>query len=62
LTNLLNIRIAERQKENECEEEKYVKAKSLETATNKTLSVEDGVTRVHGGLVLGGISNQALLV
>jgi hypothetical protein len=27
-----------------------------------SLDIEDGVGRVHGGLVLGGITNQTLLV
>ncbi|ROW17094.1 hypothetical protein VPNG_01039 [Cytospora leucostoma] len=31
-----------------------------ELATNQPLRVEDGVVRVHGDLVLGGISNQTL--
>ena len=32
----------------------------LEFTTNETLSVEDGIARVHGDLVLGSISNQSL--
>ena len=31
----------------------------LITATDKTLGVEDGVARVHGSLVFGGITNQS---
>ena len=31
-----------------------------ELATDETLSVEDGIARVHGDLVLGSISNQSL--
>ena len=31
-----------------------------ELATNETLSVEDGVVRVHDDLVLGSITNQSL--
>lgn len=34
----------------------------LITATDETLDIEDGVLRVHGGLVLGGLTDQALLV
>lgn len=30
--------------------------------SNNSLDIEDGVGRVHGGLVLGGITNQTLLV
>jgi hypothetical protein len=41
---------------------KHIKTDSLKTATDKTLSIKDGVTGVHGGLVLGGITNQALLI
>ena len=33
----------------------------LITATDETLGVEDGVARVHGSLVFGGITNQTLL-
>lgn len=29
---------------------------------SNSLDIEDGVGRVHGGLVLGGITNQTLLV
>jgi len=32
----------------------------IETSTNESLGVEDGVSGVHGGLVLGGISDQSL--
>ena len=32
----------------------------IETTTNESLGVEDGVSGVHGGLVLGGISDQSL--
>jgi hypothetical protein len=34
---------------------------SLKSATDKTFGVKDGVKRVHGGLILGGITNQTLL-
>jgi hypothetical protein len=34
---------------------------SLVAAANETFSVEDGVTRIHGGLVLGSITDQTLL-
>jgi hypothetical protein len=30
--------------------------------SKNSLDIEDGVGRVHGGLVLGGITNQTLLV
>lgn len=30
--------------------------------SNNSLDIEDSVGRVHGGLVLGGITNQTLLV
>jgi len=33
-----------------------------ELSTNKTLDVEDGPEGVRGGLVLGRVSNQALLI
>jgi hypothetical protein len=33
-----------------------------ELSTNQSLGVEDGVVRVHGDLVLGGISDQSLRV
>jgi len=33
----------------------------LKSATNQTFGIKDGVTGVHGGLILGGITNQALL-
>ena len=32
-----------------------------ELAADEALGVEDGVARVHGGLVFGGITNQTLL-
>ena len=32
----------------------------IETATDKTLGIEDGVGGVHGSLVLGGITNETL--
>lgn len=32
----------------------------IEASTNESLGVEDGVSGVHGGLVLGGISDQSL--
>lgn len=32
----------------------------IETTSNQTLGVENGLARVHGGLVLGRISDQAL--
>jgi hypothetical protein len=32
----------------------------LETTSDKTLGIEDGVGRVHSDLVLGGISDQSL--
>ena len=34
----------------------------IETTTNQTLSIEDGVFGVHGSLVLGSITNETLLV
>lgn len=34
---------------------------SLKSATDQTFSVKNGVKRVHGGLILGGITNQTLL-
>ena len=33
----------------------------IKLATNETLGVEDRVLRVHGSLVLGGITNETLL-
>jgi len=32
----------------------------IETSTNESLGVKDSVSGVHGGLVLGGISDQSL--
>jgi hypothetical protein len=40
--------------------ETYLNLRVGKLATNQTLGVEDGVVRVHGDLVLGGITNQAL--
>jgi len=34
---------------------------SLKSATNETLSIKYGVRRVHGSLILGGITNETLL-
>jgi hypothetical protein len=34
----------------------------IETATNKTLGIEDGVLGVHGGLVLGSITDKTFRV
>ena len=39
-----------------------VKVHSLKSATDKTLGIKDGVARIHGGLVLGSITNQAFLI
>ena len=33
---------------------------ALETATDETLGIEHSVSRVHGGLVLGSITNKTL--
>jgi hypothetical protein len=33
-----------------------------ELAANETLDVEDGVVGVRGGLVLGGVSDESLLI
>jgi len=34
----------------------------IETATDETLGIEDGVDGVHGDLVLGGITDETLRV
>lgn len=34
---------------------------SLKSSANETLRIEDGVFRVHGSLVLGGVTNKSLL-
>jgi len=34
----------------------------IETATDKTLGIENGVGGVHGSLVLGGITDETLLL
>lgn len=34
----------------------------IETTADETLSVKDGVLGVHGSLILGGITNQTLVV
>lgn len=34
----------------------------LANVAEDSLDIEDGVLRVHGGLVLGGLTDQALLV
>ena len=33
----------------------------IESTTDQTLNIEDGVGGVHGGLVLGGLTDQTLL-
>jgi hypothetical protein len=40
----------------------FLDLRIIETTTDKTLSIENGVLGVHGSLVLGGITNKTLVV
>lgn len=58
-TNLLNIGITRARNEQQTEKNEW--NISLKAAANETLSIKDGVARVHGGLVFGGITDETLL-
>jgi hypothetical protein len=62
-TDLLHIRITGKRgkKRLSITEDKTNISNVLKSATNQTFGIEDGVTGIHSGLILGSIANQTLL-